>query len=327
MLEEEEKRYLYLQVQKTWYRDCRLAPKREIISQKRKRLERKRTLKDDKEQSDMTKRNQFTMHECIPLYTSMCDLNNELASMFPAAIGVPARPKYSTALRTAIVREQLNVRKWVYGRKIAEGDLCSSMADGNETKIRHLTATLAAIMEDERRVPPKKRHPKIRADYVVGPNPTSFRKLLDAERNAATKALEAQFVREHPGSVFQGDDFPLFLMSLCMSSFIGLFRLYELSIYVCLLTTETGHRCLYDYGKGCPENPEAILQQRVAKVFPDGITYHGEIVAYNIQHKWWKVEYVEDGDKEDLNFRQLCKLDTAPDFSVFRYSPEGDPAL
>jgi hypothetical protein len=199
-------------------------------------------LKDDKEQSDMTKRNQFTMHECIPLYTSMCDLNNELASMFPAAVGVPARPKYSTALRTAIVREQLNVRKWVYGRKIAEGDLCSSMADGNETKIRHLTATLAAIMEDERRVPPKKRPPKIRADYIVGPNPTSFRKLLDAERNAATKALEAQFVREHPGSVFQGDDFPLFLMSLCMSSFIGLFRLYELSIYVCLLTSHNRNR-------------------------------------------------------------------------------------
>ncbi len=104
MLEEEEKRYLYLQVQKTWYRDCRLAPKREIISKKWKRLERKRTLKDDKEQSDMTKRNQFTMHECIPLYTSMCDLNNELASMFPVAVGVPARPKYSTALRTASYR-------------------------------------------------------------------------------------------------------------------------------------------------------------------------------------------------------------------------------
>ena len=69
------------------------------------------------------------------------------------------------------------------------------------------------------------------------------------------------------------------------------------------------------------------MQQRVAKIFPDGITYHGEIVAYNTQQKWWKVEYVEDGDKEDLNFRQLCKLDTAPDISVFRYFPEGDPAL
>ncbi len=105
MLEEEEKKYLYFQVQKTWHRDCRLAPKRQIKSQKRKRLERKRTLKDDKEQSDMTKRSQFTMHECIPLYTSMCDLNDELASTFPAAVGVPAQPKYRTALCTAIVRE------------------------------------------------------------------------------------------------------------------------------------------------------------------------------------------------------------------------------
>ncbi len=130
-------------------------------------------MKDDKEQSDMTKRSQFTMHECIPLYTSMCDLNNELASTLPAAVGVPARPKYSRACA------QLSC-----GRKIAEGDLCSSMADGNVTKLKNLTATLAAIMEDERHAPPIKRPPKLRADYIVGPKPTSFRKLLDAERNA-----------------------------------------------------------------------------------------------------------------------------------------------
>ncbi len=50
------------------------------------------------------------------------------------------------------------------------------------------------------------------------------------------------------------------------------------------------------------------MQQRVAKVFADGITYHGVIVAYNTQQKWWKVEYVENGDKEDLNFRLLIPI-------------------
>jgi hypothetical protein len=38
--------------------------------------------------------------------------------------------------------------------------------------------------------------------------------------------------QHYVGSVFQGDNFRQFLMSRCMSSIIGLCRLYELSIYV-----------------------------------------------------------------------------------------------
>ncbi len=54
-------------------------PKRQVESQKRKRLMKKRELKEAKEASDTSKRK----------------------SMFPAAKDVPPRPKYSTALQTA----------------------------------------------------------------------------------------------------------------------------------------------------------------------------------------------------------------------------------
>ena len=81
---------------------------------------------------------------------------------------------------------------------------------------------------------------------------------------------------------------------------------------------------MYDYGKGKPTNPVSILQQRVAKVFPDGILYSGVIVDYNEQKRWWRISY-EDGDEEQLNFRELCILDTPPDFSSFRYFADGRP--
>jgi hypothetical protein len=78
-------------------------------------------------------------------------------------------------------------------------------------------------------------------------------------------------------------------------------------------------------------NPEVVYpfsvsqSKQVTGVYMTMAKDAQKIIAYNTQQKWWKVEYMEDGDKEDLNFRQLCKLDiAAPDFSVFRYSQEGD---
>ena len=93
-------------------------------------------------------------------------------------------------------------------------------------------------------------------------------------------------------------------------------------LFVFCFSSRIGHKCLYDYGKGKPTNPVSILEQRVAKVFPDGILYSGVIVDYNEQKRWWQISY-EDGDEEQLNFRELCILDTPPDFSCFRYCADG----
>ncbi len=86
-----------------------------------------------------------------------------------------------------------------------------------------------------------------------------------------------------------------------------------------------GHKCLYDYGKGKPTNADAIIDQSVAKIFPDGVLYRGIVVGYNDQKRWWRISY-EDGDEEQLNFRELCMLDTPPDFTSFRYSADGEPS-
>jgi hypothetical protein len=79
---------------------------------------------------------------------------------------------------------------------------------------------------------------------------------------------------------------------------------------------------LFDYGKGKPENPDAIVGDAIEKVFDDGVTYKGVVEGYDPKRNWWNVVY-DDDDNEDLNFRQLCKLIKTPDFSKFRYSADG----
>ena len=199
---------MYLNVEKTWYRDCRVVPRQQVKSQKKKRLARKREQKDEKEASDSSRRTQHALFEAIPVYNSMEALNDELKSMFPAAKDVPPRPRYSTALKTAIVREQLNVRKWVYGRKFPDGFLDSGTSDSNAGKLNKLKAILGKIMAEELATPPTKKPPLIRSQYLKGPNPTAFRDSLDAERNQITRDKEAQFVKNHPGAVFEGAGIP-----------------------------------------------------------------------------------------------------------------------
>jgi hypothetical protein len=80
---------------------------------------------------------------------------------------------------------------------------------------------------------------------------------------------------------------------------------------------------LYDYSKGEPDNPDAILGQKMEQVFPDGYLYHGTIIQYSASRKWWRIEYDEDGDREETKFRELCKMTRPQEFSVFRYSASG----
>ena len=127
--------------------------------------------------------------------------------MYPEARDVPARPMYSTALKTNIVREQLNVRKWVYGRKFPVGFLDSGSNDSNNAKLQKLKSTLKGIMQEEVIKPPVKKPPLIRTECEIGPNPTAFRMSLGAERNQITTALEAEFIKKHPGGIWQGEIF------------------------------------------------------------------------------------------------------------------------
>jgi len=193
-----------LQVEKTWQQDALRIPKQEVKSQKRKRLVKKRDLKDEKETADSAKRTQYATFEAIPLYTTVADLRDEMESCFPAAGDIPARPRYSTALKTAIVREQLNARKWVYGRKFPEGFLLSGSNDSSPDKLKKLLQTFSQVVQEEAKDPPVKKPPSIRAYYTLGPNSTKFRRSLDDERNKTTKDLEATFLENHPGMVFKG---------------------------------------------------------------------------------------------------------------------------
>ena len=61
----------------------------------------------------------------------------------------------------------------------------------------------------------------------------------------------------------------------------------------------------------------------MGRVFPDEVTYHGVIVEYTKKKRWWKIKHDEDGDAEELNFRELCKMEHPPDFSAFRYAADG----
>ena len=75
-----------------------------------------------------------------------------------------------------------------------------------------------------------------------------------------------------------------------------------------------GWRCTVDYTLSHPLNPEALIGKRVAKLF-DGVEYPGTIVSFK---KWWKILY-EDGDSEELNYRELQKLVDPPDCSGLEY--------
>ena len=76
-----------------------------------------------------------------------------------------------------------------------------------------------------------------------------------------------------------------------------------------------GWRCSVDYAMGYPLNPKALLGQRVAKEFDGYGLYHGTIVSHQ---KWWKVKY-DDGEQEDMSYKDPSKLAQPPNFEVLRY--------
>ena len=77
-----------------------------------------------------------------------------------------------------------------------------------------------------------------------------------------------------------------------------------------------------DYALARPLNPEVLVGQTVAKRFGT-ITYEGTITKFK---KWWTVKY-DDGDTEDLNYRQLVdlQLQRPPKLEALKY-PNPDAA-
>ena len=108
---------------------------------------------------------------------------------------------------------------------------------------------------------------------------TCLRVELDRDRNAITKAMADAFIAAHSGGFFKG------------------------------------WRCSADYALGHPLNPEALINARVVKDFEEHGLHHGTIISHA---KWWKVKY-DDGESEDMNYKELSKLVQPPDFSVLKY--------
>jgi hypothetical protein len=182
-LTEEENHYLYVNCEKNWYYEGRTVAKNEIDVQNKTRLKRKRDGMEAKELSDMAKRTQFASFENEPIYHSMAELNEVLHSKYPAVQDVPERPRYSPAMKTMIVRGQLNARKWVYAIPFKPGFLLSSDRDSNPHKLKSLLKLLEGCFLREQTTPLKKVPPLIRHSYALGPNDTKYRQTPDAERN------------------------------------------------------------------------------------------------------------------------------------------------
>ena len=89
------------------------------------------------------------------------------------------------------------------GQVLATPQQISLHADLEVTS-QQLRKALAVIMDEEAIVPPVACPPLIRSEFEVGPNPTAFRLSLDAERNQITRELEVEFVKNHPGGIFNG---------------------------------------------------------------------------------------------------------------------------
>jgi hypothetical protein len=112
-----------------------------------------------KELSDVAKRAQFASFENEPICRSMAELNQVLHSKRPAVQGVPERPRHSPAMKTMVVRGQLDARKWVHAIPFKTVLLLSSDRDSNPNKLKSLLKFLEGCFLREQAIPLKKFPP------------------------------------------------------------------------------------------------------------------------------------------------------------------------
>ena len=224
---------------------------------------------------------QYNEHLKYPVYHT----KDELAVVLRNAHESIGAAMYSTAMQVEIVRTQINVRKFVYGASLEKGALLSKLRDGNPVKLQLLRSRLHRFFEAEIEKPLKLKPPTIRATFKKALNPTKQRTALDNERNEEAARMTTEFYETFEAGIF------------------------------------SGWRCLYDYGRGHPTNPEALVGLLVTKDFNEHGLHCGTISHF--KKPWWRVTY-EDGEFEDLNFKQLANLETPPSFSELQYAPLED---
>ena len=191
--------------------------------------------------------------------------------------------KYTTAMKCDIVRAQLQYRRDCLARCLRPGAMCSNFQGPATEKLKQLLENFKAVLRDEGSLPCLMEPPCIRRKYAAHMFATSLRTQLDRDRNSVTAAMTEAFLAAYAGGVF------------------------------------AGWRCTVDYSLSNPLNPEALIGMEVSETF-GGVEYRGVIDGYIKGKRWWKIHY-DDGDREELNYRELVKLTQPPDFSKLKYEP------
>ena len=193
------------------------------------------------------------------------------------------KPKYSLAMQIEIVGKQIQYRRDCFDRTLRPGTLVSHLTSATQMKLDKLLENFQAILDDEARHPALASPPAIRQIFQVHPFANSCRASLDTDRNACTREMTRHFCETYEGGQF------------------------------------TAWRANFDYSLSRPTNPLAIVGQRVGRDFETGY-FEGEVASY--KKPWWKVVY-DDGDKQEVTYRELAQFKKPPDFSVFSYpSPD-----
>jgi hypothetical protein len=154
--------------------------------------------RDGHEASTSETLKQFLAHEIMPVFTSIATLDAESQSIpsqtRSAAVASPIPTPIPTAithaihppllLQVEILKRQINIRRFVFGRKLAPGCLHSDVTcDGSPVKLTRLRATFKKLIRDEHLYPDllKVIKPKIRKDFVAHTNPTEHCKTMDED--------------------------------------------------------------------------------------------------------------------------------------------------
>ena len=265
-------------------------------------LDRKEQQVREQERREMRALQRFKDRENFEVFKTM----EEILELFKAKHPTGSF-KYTAVMKCEIVVAQLQYRRDCLNRVLPQGAMCSSHKGTPEAKLKDLLGNLKRCMKDEAkfflprsffsfarfqrsffsfcdlqaRIPALLTPPTIRRKYNSHMFATTLRTELDRDRNAITKAMTEAFVAAYSGGKFKG------------------------------------WRCSVDYAMGHPLNPKALVGQRVSKDFEHYGLHHGTIISHQ---KWWKVQY-DDGEQEDMNYKDLSVLAQPPNFDVLRYKP------
>ncbi len=159
------------------------------------------------------------------------------------------KEKYTATMQCEIVFTQLQYRRDCLTRCLRPGALCSSHTGSAQSKLQQLLQHFASVLCDEQHISSLLKPPSIRRKYASHMFATSLRSQLDRDRNLITAAMTEAFIAAYEGGTFTG-------WRCTVAAYEG--------------GTFTGWRCTVDFSRSHPLNPEALIGQRVAKLF-DGV--------------------------------------------------------